>query len=390
MNQTTRSSRLIKFLFTSPWFLLIFLAAPAFTVVSHEQHRAYHQNLLLINNGLFLLCIAVRIGWYLLRLPFDIRYGAGSAKRKAFRTLQQSADQLRQRLLGAGFRFDHQGNYGEQHDPGYLGTILLYCGLLLTLSVGCYDNARQYSGVIVTGVGNPVPLNAVATYSGDPIVGPLATPEFLPQLQIKQMIVSDKQWPNGAARIGLIDSDGNEVGDGFTAPGKPFHFRDYEFRLVSFRYQAAIELKEGKSELFAGILRFGSMPVKQNGFDYYAPMPSAGNVTGDAWYNPGTGTMRVIAAKNGKQIVDSYLKMYVKVVDKQGDYQIAFKSLGQAPMIQVVRNRHMPVIVAGLFLALCGLILRLAFRPQRVWLEEAGAECRVHGAGRKTQQLLEL
>ena len=390
MQQTTRASRLIKFLLTSPWFLLIFLIAPGFTIVSHEQHRAYHQNLLLINNCIFLLCLALRIAWYLIRLPFDIRYGAGSARRKGSRPLRQTLAQVRERLSGAGFRFDPRGAYGERHDPGYLGTILLYCGLLLTLSVGCYDNARQYSGLIVTGIGNPVPLNAAATYSGDPIVGPLATPEFLPQLQIKQMIVSDKQWPDGAARIGLLDSEGTEIADGFTAPGKPFHFRDYEFRLVSFKYQAAVELKEGTGELFAGILRFSPMPVKQKGFDYYASLPSAGNVTGDAWFNPATGTLRVIAAKNGEQIVDSYLKMYVKIVDKQGDYQVAFKSLGQAPLIQVVRNRHMHLIVAGLIVALLGLLLRLAFRPQRVWLEEEGAGCRVNSAGRKTQQLLEL
>lgn len=392
MNQPKRSTRLLKFLFTSPWFLLIFLIVPAFTVVSHEQHRAYHQNLLLINNGIFLLCIALRIVWYLVRMPFDIRYGAGCVGVKGFHAVNRPPAELRERLTGAGFRFDHLGSYAEQRDSGYLGTLLLYTGLLLTLAVGSYDNVRQFSGLVLTGIGNPVPLSASASYIGDPIVGPLAAPEMLPQLQIKQMIVSDKKWPHGAVRIGLLDGEGTEIADGFTSPEKPFHYHDYEFRLVSFKYQAGVEIKQGAEELFAGVLKFGSMPVKQNGFDYYATLPetATGKISADAWFNPETGTMRLIVAKSGKQVVDSYLKMYVKVSDQQGDYQVSFKSLGQAPMIQMVRNRHMPIMMAGLVLALCGLLLRLAFRPQRVWLAEADAGSLVRSSGQHARKLLEL
>ncbi|MDR3580997.1 MAG: hypothetical protein P4L44_13635 [Oryzomonas sp.] len=392
MKQTKLAPLLTRIVFTSPWFLLIFLIVPGFTVASHLLHRPYHQNLLLINNISFLVCIALRLCWYLARLWCTIRYGAGHGRPQDACELELAAATLRERLSGAGYRFAAGGGYGEKRDPGYFGTALVYAGLLLTLSFGCYDNLRQFAGQIVTGVGDPVPLNEARSYSGETLVGPWATPGTLPQLQIKQMIVTDKSWPDGAARIGLISDEGIELADGFVSPGKPLHYQDYEFHLARFRFRAAVVVKEKDQKVFGGVIEFRQMPVRQNGFDYYGSFPrtDAGNVTGDAWYNPGTRSLRVIAAKDGKQVMDSTLQMSVKARENQGEYGIELLSLGEAPQIDVVRSRHMRLIVIGAVIALLGGLLRLAFRPQRVWVEDAGEGCRVKTAGKSAGKLVRV
>jgi cytochrome c biogenesis protein ResB len=48
----------------------------------------------------------------------------------------------------------------------------------------------------------------------------------------------------------------------------------------------------------------------------------------------------------------------------------------------------MELLWVGGFIALLGLIMRIAFRPQRVWLEETPEGCRVWVVGKEAKSRL--
>jgi len=47
------------------------------------------------------------------------------------------------------------------------------------------------------------------------------------------------------------------------------------------------------------------------------------------------------------------------------------------------------MLMIGAALAVIGGLLRIAVRPQRVWLEESEKGCRVRATGRKALQLIQ-
>ena len=76
MTEAVSRHRLKNLVFSSPYFLLIFLLIPAVIIVSHLLRIPYKMNLLLFNNGCFLVCIGLRFVWYLARCTGASRYGA--------------------------------------------------------------------------------------------------------------------------------------------------------------------------------------------------------------------------------------------------------------------------------------------------------------------------
>ena len=67
----------------------------------------------------------------------------------------------------------------------------------------------------------------------------------------------------------------------------------------------------------------------------------------------------------------------------KGDYILSCAKMGQWSEIQVIHRRHKELLLIGGVLAITGLLLRIAIRPQRVWLEEAPEGCRVWSSGTK-------
>ena len=68
------------------------------------------------------------------------------------------------RWAGGGLSFAADGAYGEKRELGYLGTTGMYTGLLILLAVGCWDNLRQFSGVLLDGMGSATSLNKLESY----------------------------------------------------------------------------------------------------------------------------------------------------------------------------------------------------------------------------------
>jgi hypothetical protein len=373
MRETSTPAAIKKLMLTSPWFLLIFLVIPFYIVVGIKLHLHVSGDLLLANNACFLLLVAVRLIWYALRLGRDIRYGADYRPPRNLDTLVRPIE-TKPELAAAGYRFDAQGSYGEKRDLGFPGTTLLYAGLLLLLFFGTYDYLREYSIMVRTGVGEPMPLDGKGL-AGQFEAGGLAATSSLPQLQVKSQILPNAQWPQGATEIALIDKDHKELATGTIAPGKPFRYGGLDFHMIRFIFDTLIVIREGKSIVYESFVKLLPLPVKKGEFSYFGGLANkdSGAVKGGAWLNPEKRSVLVEATLDGKKLVDTQLELWGENKKVQGKYLASLEGIAQWSEIRVARGRHRSMLMIGAALALLGVVMRLVFRPKRVWLNERSA-----------------
>lgn len=389
MNKNTRFSGAAKLLFVSPYFLLIFLVVPAYLVIGIKLRLPVSGDLLLGNNVLFGLCIALRLVWRILRMRGTIRYGSDYRPPESELEQSRPVAQLQTVLTDGGFHFTADGRYGEKRELGYLGGTILYVGLLLLLMFGSYDYMREYSVMGRLGVGEPISLDGKGL-TGEFEAGFLAATSRLPLLQVKKQILPNPQWPKGATEIALLSSERKELAKGTIAPGKPFRYGGLEYHMTRFVFDAMISLMKNNSVVYESFVKFLPLPQKKGAYSYYGSLKNASseNVGGDAWLNPEDKAVRVEATLGGKRIVDTELKLWGKNKITQGEYTASLEGLAHWSEIRVARGRHWIMLIIGAALAFIGGFLRLAIRPQRVWLEEVAEGCLVKTVGRKTKELI--
>jgi len=378
-----------KLFFVSPSFLLLFLVIPAYFVMRIKLHLPVSGDLLLGNNVLFCVCIALRLVWRILRMRGDIRYGADCRPPKSVFKRDQSAGQLQRQLADSGFHFAADGHYGEKRDIGYLGTTVLYVGLLFLLMFGSYDYMREYSVMGRLGVGEPISLDGKGLI-GEIEAGALAGASRLPLLQVKKQILPNPQWPKGATEIALLSADLKELATGTIAPGKPFRYGGLDYHMTRFIFDALIAIRKDKSIVYESFVKLLPLPQKKGAYSYYGSLKSdkSENVGGVTWLNPEDKAVQVEATLSGKKIVDAELKLWGKNKVTQGEYIAALDGLAQWSEIRVARGRHRIMLMIGAAFIILGGIVRLVIRPQRVWLEDAEEGCRVRAVGMKTINLL--
>jgi hypothetical protein len=391
MSEAVATSRAKNLVLTSPYFLLIFLFVPAVTIVSFLLHLPFKMDLLLYNNIALLLCVALRFAWYLSRVKRSDRYGAECGEPKGVVDLAQGAGDVRSELAERGYSFDAAGLYGEKPDLGYLGTLLLYGGLALLLLFGSYDNLWQFSGVVRLGIGDPAAINKPQSY-GELIMGPAASLERLPRLQVRKLILPNKEWPKGAIELGLWTKEGRMLTSGLTTLGKSLRYGGFEYDMLKFSDVANLKVVDRANQVvFDGVLTMLPLPRKKGGYTHYTQVddPNFERVKGEAWFNPEKKSMKLVLQQDGKQVLDTEMDLWGKNLIKQGEYTASFPRLGQFAEIRVAHVRHFVMLKIGAVIALLGGLIRLLFRPQRVWLRENGAGCRVKAAGSAARKLLE-
>src|ERR1039457_4516606 len=150
-------SKLSRLILVSPWTLLIFLVIPLLVILSITLHVRIplvgSTAPLLVNNIGFALLVACRLLRYLAGMRKTIRYGSSYGRPHQSALLSLPVAELRSQLGKTGYKFEDSGHYAEQRDTGYIGTTLMYFGLCILLSVGIWDNLRQFSGVLRDGMG---------------------------------------------------------------------------------------------------------------------------------------------------------------------------------------------------------------------------------------------
>jgi hypothetical protein len=386
MNAQLKLSRLILY---SPWLLFVFLAVPISVILNLTLHAGFSPvgpSLLLANNMAFALLVFLRLAWYLSRLGRGIRYGADRRQPGGGFDCQLPMARARELLAGAGYRFAAGGGYGERHDLGYLGSVLVYGGLFLLLATGTWDNLRQFSGTLLDGMGPPTKLGQLGSYRSL-TVGPLpARPDALPQMQILSQILPDSTYPRGATEIALIPEQGPPLTT-VLMPEQPFAYGAYDIYMskLVFEPELVIKTKDART-LFDGFVKLDPLVQKRGDFSFYG-MFQGPEVGGGGYYQPEKSLLMAVISRNGRKEVTE-MRFQVDQQVAVGDYLLSCAKMGQWSEIHVVRRRHKGVIILGGLVALLGLALRVAVRPQRVWLEEAGGGCRVRELGNGARHLL--
>jgi len=390
VQEQTLLARVKNFVFVSFWPFPLFLIIPVFTILNLKLHLRVSGDLLLYNNAAFTLLLAARFVWYLVRLRAPVRYGAERNVPEESFAVPRPASQLESELTGAGYRFESGGRYGEKPDLGYLGTTLLYGGLMLLLLFGSYDYLREYSIMVRLGVGEPMPLDGKGL-TGEFEAGSLAGTSNLPKLQIRKQILPNAQYPKGATEIALMSKDDKDLTTGTLAPGKPFHYGGFDFTMRNFLFDGLINIRMGDYIVFDSFVKFVPLAKKKdNIYSYQAKLfdKTTGKTLGDAWLQPEKKAVLIDASVGGKKAINTVLELWGEHKKTQGEYVASLEGLAQWSEIRVARGRHRGIQAFGAAVALLGLLLRLAIRPQRVWLEGEAGGSRVKATGKKTLQLL--
>ena len=381
--------KLSRVLLSSPWFLLVFLVVPVAVISSRTLHLGLpfaSPGLLLANNIVFACLAACRFLWYLSRAGKEIRYGASGRPGNGFETML-AAKEARGLLARAGFRFAVAGDYGEKRDLGYHGTTALYGGLFLLLAVGSLDNLRQFSGVLLDGMGPATKLSAVTSYrsiSKGPLSGGI---HALPSMRITKQVFPDSTYPKGATEITLLSQDGQSVTT-VLKPGTGYRYGAYDITMTKLVFEPQIVIKTKDSRtLFDAVVKLDPLVQKRGPFGFYGFFVGA-QVGGGVYYQPEKSRLKLVVSRNDKRVVADMTFQ----VDQQvtvGEYLLSCAKMGQWSEIRVVRRRHKELLWLGGLLALVGLALRVGIRPQRVWLEEREGGCRVSAVGNEARRILQ-
>ncbi len=239
MKAESTFSRLVL---VSPWSLLFFLVIPLLVILSFLLHiripLVESTTPLLVNNICFAFFAACRLLWYLAGMRRADRYGAHCHRPRQGVTLTLPVTDVRRVLSGAGYSFLADGGYGEKRDIGYFGTVAMYGGLFILLSVGSWDNLRQFSGVLLDGMGPATNLSKVESYRFIN-KGPLAaSPASLPRMHIVSQTLPDSTYPKGATEIVLTAEDGKEQ-KVTLIPGKPVSYGAFDISMTKLVFQPA-------------------------------------------------------------------------------------------------------------------------------------------------------
>ncbi|HEX2769544.1 MAG TPA: hypothetical protein VHN12_09680 [Geobacteraceae bacterium] len=384
-------SKLSRLILVSPWFLLIFLVIPILVILSIKLHvriPLVGPRLLLVNNICFTFLAACRLLRYLFGMGKEIRYGSGYRRPRHGGSLPLPVAEARRVLSRAGYVFAGDGGYGEKRDPGYLGTTILYGGLFILLAAGSWDNLRQFSGVLLDGVGPATKLNRVESYRAL-TMGPLAArPDSLPRMQILSQFLPDRTYPKGATEVALISEDG-KVRRTILEPGDPVSNGAYDIYMAKLVFEPQIVIKTRDSRtLFDAFVKLDPLVQKRGGYGFYGPFEGA-DLVGGVYYQPEKSLLMVVITRGGKKVVAD-MTFQVDQQAVHGDYILSCAKMGEWSEIHVVHRRHKAMLWMGAIIAVIGFAMRIAIRPQRVWLEETAEGSTIRSSGKEADMLLKV
>lgn len=391
--------RLLRFiikLLRSPLLALVFLVVPLMAV----GQRLFGLPLplsfdaLLVNNALFLLWLGARlVSVYLWRARRAVRYGPRKLLKAKGDAVPAERGPVRERLEGEGYVFDQSGAYAEKKDWGYWGALVAHAGLVLTLAFGTYDNLTHFSGTILLGVGQPVPLYLENSYA-EFAKGPLAKTEELDvKFQIKKQHLPSGEWPRGATEAALLSKEGDELRAVTISPGNPISIGgDTKIHMAGIVFDVWVVVQRARDNLilYTGWTRLHPLEEKMEEYTYYGAINEwrFSKVEGELWYDPYNVKLKFQAKKEGKEISDVVLGLGAEAEKEHEGYRIKFNGIGKWSEIHVARERHKGMLVAGGVIAVLGLLTRISFGQKRVWLEDRDGGTLVRSTDRKAVRIL--
>ena len=129
------------------------------------------------------------------------------------------------------------------------------------------------------------------------------------------------------------------------------------------------------------------MAAKKNGIVFYGTFVK-GLLDGKVYYQPENSRLRVVVHQGNVQLLDTELFFQLDRLSRSDNFSIMCEKMGVWSEIHVKHRRHMNIIWLGGIVTLIGLLMRIAIRPQRVWLEETQEGCRVRVVGKVAERRL--
>jgi hypothetical protein len=392
--KSQNTSAVRKFVFTSPWLPLIFIALFAVAIYAEFTHFPTPSffptpvRFILFNNLCLLLVIALRFIDQITRARKNFYYAAGDRAQRNDFISSVPIDTVRGELTKAGFRFDSNG-YGEKRTPSRWAMPLVYGGILLALLVGSYDNYWHISGVFFQGPGAPTQLSDESLYL-NVVKGPLATLKSLPKLQVRKNIYKDPQWPNGAVELALLDKNNKVIVKGTVGKdGKPLGYKGIEYHFTRFLTDIPlIIVSDDRQDEFQNHVKVKPLDTPEGNFTHYANF-EGNSLLWDVLYDPATRTIKLLGGKDGKNVVNGEYRFGRDASVHMGRFSVSVPGLSEWAEIHVVHPRHMLLVLIGAGIMAAGILMRIIFRPQRVWLEEAPEGCRVWAVGGEARKAVE-
>jgi hypothetical protein len=379
-------SKLSRLFCRSPWLLLIFLVIPLVVILSVVFHvklpLSGSKYPLLVNNACFALFVLFRFLSYLPGLTKSIRYGSGNGKPRQSTELARSADIVRSSLTDAGFIFEaDSNNYCEKRENGYFGTVLVYAGLLLFLFTGTLDNLFQFSGTLQDGIGVATDLKKMELYKSVSIGPVTANLNSLPKLRIIKQFIPSATYPRGATEVAFQFPDGKEQTVILKSP-EPFKAGAYDIYMSKMVYEPKIAITiDNVMPVFNGMVTLDQLLENINDFSFFGTFVE-GPIDGKVFYQPEKSRLRVVVNQGAEQLLDTELIFQTDKLSRSANFSIMCEKMGVWSEIYVVHRRHMYLILIGGILSVIGLLMRVAIRPQRVWLEETAEGCVVRTVGK--------
>lgn len=375
-----------RLLLVSPWSLLVFLIFPLLVALSVafriQLPFVVSAKLLFLNNICFAFFVACRLLRYLVLLRRPVRYGADWNRPRQGVMHTVSADDVRTALGREGYSFAADGGYGEKRELGYLGTTGMYAGLLILLAVGCWDNLRQFSGVLLDGMGSATSLNKLESYRHIS-KGPLASlPASLPRMQVTNQYLPDSIYPMGATDVAFISPDGTSQ-KLLLKPRETVRLGAFDIYMAKLVFEPQIVIRnKASATLFDAFVTLDPLVQKRGVYSFYGLFQGP-VVGGGVYFQPEKNTLMVVISRGDNKVVTNMVFQADQQV-VQGDYILSCAKMGQWSEIHVVHRRHKGLLVIGGVIAIIGLLLRVAVRPQRVWMEEAAEGCMIWSSGKET------
>jgi hypothetical protein len=382
----SNKSRIVHAILESPFFLIVFTVIPAAFVLSHLLHLKLPipitTQMILGTVICLLICITARFVYYLIRYPRRIRYSTARLTSKPGDAYARPASDLRNELESAGYCFTDDGSYAEKRDNGYIGTLLIYGGLLILTFTGVRDNLTQFSGTIIHGLGVPTALSNPDIYYPR-IRGPLASVADLPLLGISEQTFPNKEFPKGATEIVLLTKDKKTLlKEKLVSMGEPARYGSFDIYLAKLLVDASLTIrqKDGtEKSIFDDVVKLGPLWKKEGSYNYYGAFGSPETGEGDLYYDSDRNVFRIVLSRADRKIIDTEYAFQQYREKPDGDFVLKIGGIGRWSEIHVVHRRYMTAIIVGGIIALVGLIMRIIFLPKRVWLEETAEGCRVWG-----------
>jgi hypothetical protein len=263
----------------------------------------------------------------------------------------------------------------------------MYAGLFILLSIGSWDNLRQFSGVLLDGMGPATNLNKVESYLRIN-KGPLAaSPASLPRMQVISQTLPDGTYPKGATEV-ILSSEEDKAQKFMLLPGEPVSYGAFDISMAKLVFQPQIVIRQRDSGivLFNELVTLNPLVQKRGVYSFYGLFQGA-ILGGGVYYQPEKNMLMVVITRGDEKVVTDLAFQVDQQVTK-GDYILSCAKMGQWSEIHVIHRRHKGLLVFGGVIAAIGFLLRIAIRPQRVWLEEVAEGCTIWSSGKETMNRL--